>query len=490
MVADSMSKQLWIKKLGIPACVAGVAVGALAWQVTEQQGEAKLVKPAASHKILSQAPAEAGGMPSCCMAPAEAMSSTKPMKLPASLESGPAVCPMGYTSEPAQVPAPAPAPAEAAPAKPDTSFLEATPRFRLLATVAQAGKDSLALPDPAPAPAGDVGSGSLDLKPDAAPADVDSLIDNIALPEYTGKSKTFNKIAPRVEEKKAEEAAAKKEEEGNLIPEPLFPPLAQPLVTVEDYKKRLEVVEGVGRDVANTAERVNNTAGQWKDLYDKSKATMIEMNKQIEELKARNRQLLIEKSELMKNPSSGGNSAKNKSAAASVERAKNLDKPLLNITEKDLGLPERKDIKDLARALPPPPPPLAQPVAPRVVRAPDGTVYEGNSRPNPNARVSTSGTPVPITQNAPRPVAKPNTALANPALGNLPAPFPGSQTAAVKPKPTSEEELTAYKRWQRENGQTPAAAPAATTTAPSGTASADEKKWEWDPVTGSIRRSQ
>lgn len=540
MVAESMSKNLWIKKLGImgvSASLAGVAVGAIAWQVTENSAEETLVQPLR----LSAAPGEAGKLSSCCVAPDQAMAMTKPMELPAlgtatstpgaeapavcplgytssdpnasahvtsTPAAGTEVCPMGYTSEPkapvtdkaAAAPAPAPAPT-----KHDTSAREATPRFRYLATLAQAGSDPLALP----APSANDASPSLDLAsspsaagaelsatPAAPASDVDALINDLSLPEYKGKSKTFEKVAPRLEEKKAQQAATKEEDDESFIPEPLFPPLTKPLTTVEDYQQRLEQVEAIGREMATTAERVNNTAGQWKELHDKVKAQNDELAKQIEQLKARNRQLLIEKGELMKNP---GTPAASTTRNKNTERAKDLNKPLLNITEKDLGLPERTDIKDLPRVQPPPParPVAAAPAAPRLVRAPDGTVYEAApQRPQPY-RAPAAVPVVPPTMEKPLPpreklVMKPSPA---PALNNLPAPFPGSQPSPATDgnpnlKPPSREELAAYNRWQKENGR-----PVAPNTAPvsSGTATSSaggEKKWEWDPVTGNIRRTQ
>jgi hypothetical protein len=523
-----MSKLLWIKKLGIPAGVAGVAVGALAWQVTESQ-EAAYKSAMAKPLVIPQSKVD---LAACCLPGATVPETAKKEALtlqtaeaPASLE----VCPMGYTSEgmaevkpttvaatpeycpmgfgpqPTSTQAATPAPAapvaekpEAAPAKDENAAVTPKPRYRLLATLAQAD-DPLAPKTEGPA--------SLSISADAAPAadnEVDSLIDNISLPDYKGTSKTFNRVAPQVEAKKTAEAAAKAEEASDLVPNPLFPELAKPLVTVEDYKARLAVVEEVGRTVAATAERVNDTAGQWKELYDQTKEQNLQLVKLVEDLKAKNIKLLKEKGELMEGQKGKTPDPKAKAQAAATERVKNLNQPLLNVTEKDLGLPARPDLKDTNRVTslnaPPSvthtPPPNAVPTG-RPVRGPDGTVYEATLPPPPQRQA-------PVSAPANVPVAKvtqPRKPVQAPALSNLPSAFPGNQPSSGVAVPQqrqynqSPEELAAYRRWQRENAAGNGnAAPAAAAPKPAGqattTTGADGRPWDWDPVTGTIRRTQ
>src|SRR5690349_11894753 len=106
-----MSKTLWIKKLGIPAGVAGIATGALAWHYTGQSGNSATYQPTA-HYQAAGAPG-AGGMPACCPVTGASLdatgapttAATTPATTVAATESA-AVCPMGYTSEDPAAPKP------------------------------------------------------------------------------------------------------------------------------------------------------------------------------------------------------------------------------------------------------------------------------------------------------------------------------------------------------------------------------------------------
>jgi regulator of replication initiation timing len=107
-----------------------------------------------------------------------------------------------------------------------------------------------------------------------------------------------------------------------FVPEELFPPVDQPLQTVEDYQARLQQIKAVAREMAQKAQRVNNTAALWKEAYEQLEADTQALKTELETVKKKNRELIIENGELRDK--------------AEKLRTVNLDNPIMSFTEEDL----------------------------------------------------------------------------------------------------------------------------------------------------------
>jgi hypothetical protein len=123
-----------------------------------------------------------------------------------------------------------------------------------------------------------------------------------------------------------EEQSRQQQPQEPFVPDQLFPPLEQPLETVEDYQARLEQIKTVAAEMAEKAQRVNNTAALWKEAYEQLEAETQGLRTELEAVKKKNRELIIENGELRDK--------------AEKLRTVNLDNPIMSFTEDDLRQPE------------------------------------------------------------------------------------------------------------------------------------------------------
>ncbi len=306
------------------------------------------------------------------------------------------------------------------------------------------------------------------------------------------------------EEPAAEEAAEESTPENTLIPEPLIPPVEEPLETPEQYQARIEQISAITQEVAETALRVNNTAGLWKAEHDRIKAELERTEEELAETKDRYFDAVQERAALAKELSALRSRVEGLQGAV---QASDMNRPLMQITADELNEDyESSTVQPATRPQRQPAVRSQSQTQPQTQPQPQSQQDSGTAYYQPSAQPQTVvveteeerterrkflGIPIPFTekkageeqevvqpqpvQPAPAPV-QPERAL----VAEETAPAPPATASSSSPGTLSQRPAGTDRPSQSAGAVDSTAAPRPNSNA----------RWIWDPDTGSIRRVQ